>query len=265
MSTRQTDKVWQQVNVNGQEKLLLLAIADISNHEGDNIHPSDDYLVWLTGIPKRTVKYYKARWKDMGVLVVVENEKGGRGNYVHYKLNLELFTKKSAWIGKGAIAAPFRKIQQQTNGARKDAMATPFENDKGCNGQPERVQPAARKGAMADTKGCNSAQRNKEEPLENRKGTKSGTGSEPTDRRLSQSQRDSWDLRRWQDAMRLSDPQPGAHIGDPNAHWRSRAKEAAFEAGLSPERIVELLRQHFPEDSNINLLYQQKPLFGETA
>lgn len=84
-------------------------------------------------------------------------------------------------------------------------------------------------------------------------------------RKMSKSERDSWDLRRWQAEMRKTDPQPGAHIGDPDAHWRSRAKAAAFEAGLSPQRLVELLHQHFPDDTDIDLIYQQKPLFGETA
>jgi hypothetical protein len=82
---------------------------------------------------------------------------------------------------------------------------------------------------------------------------------------LSQPERDSWDLRRWQDTMRKTEPQPGAHIPDPDAHWRARARNAAFEAGLSPERIVQLLKQHFPNDPNVDLLYEQKPLFQESA
>jgi len=61
--------------------------------------------------------------------------------------------------------------------------------------------------------------------------------------------------------MQRSQPQVGQHIDDPDAHWRQRARDAAYGAGLSPERIVQLLKQHFPNDPNVDLLYQQPPLF----
>jgi hypothetical protein len=82
---------------------------------------------------------------------------------------------------------------------------------------------------------------------------------------LAQSERDSWDLRRWQEEMRRTEPQTGTYIPDPDATWRQRTRDAAFAAGLSPGRIYSLLKAHFPNDPNIDLLYEQKQLFGEES
>jgi hypothetical protein len=161
MSTRCTDIVWQELDVSGPEKLLLLAIADISNHEGDNIHPSNDYLVWLTGIPLRTVQLYKARWKESGALLPIENEKGGAGNFVRYLLNLDVFPRKTEWERKGARTAFFRK-------RRKDVATASLAPPKGAVGAP--------KGAVDDEKGCSDEQCNKEEPLEEPKANQNQHG-----------------------------------------------------------------------------------------
>jgi hypothetical protein len=87
--------------------------------------------------------------------------------------------------------------------------------------------------------------------------------SQTTEQRQKQANLDSWDLRRWQEAMRESEPHPGARVGahveDPDGEWRARAKRAAFVAGIMPVRIVALLKQHFPNDKNIDLLYPEHP------
>ena len=75
---------------------------------------------------------------------------------------------------------------------------------------------------------------------------------------MSQAERDSWDLRRWQEIMADTEPQVGKHMADPDAHWRKRAEHAAYHAGLSPERLVALLRQHLPDDPQVALLYGGK-------
>lgn len=72
---------------------------------------------------------------------------------------------------------------------------------------------------------------------------------------LPQSERDSLDLRRWQDEMKKRTQQPGEWVSDPDARWRADARSAAFASGVSPARLMELLRQHFPDDPNLDLLY----------
>jgi hypothetical protein len=92
-----------------------------------------------------------------------------------------------------------------------------------------------------------------------------GGPKRPHSRRFNKAERDTWDLRRWQAAMKESQPQPGEHIDDPDEHWRERSRRAAFVAGLAPSRLVELLKQHFPNDPNIDLLYERSPLFERPA
>lgn len=230
MSTRCTDIVWQELDVKGQEKLLLLAIADISNHEGDNIHPSDEYLVWLTGISLRNVRYMKAYWKEIGALLPVENEKGGRGNYVRYELNLSVFPRKTEWEGKGARAASLRKRQERIKGAR----AASFENDKGCNPEHERVQDQTVKGASGDMKGCKTAQRNKEEPLLNQNLTVRGNQNQMPPSPVIVIARE-----KLAEHIQRNGPYPG----DPDYDRKMFHCILAGRGGLSPTHVKEFLSE----------------------
>jgi len=150
LSTYCTNIVWRKLDVAGTEKVLLLAVADIANDEGENIHPSNEYLEWMTGVPVRTIQYYKAKWKKIGGLVPVENEHGGAGNFVRYKLNLGAFPIKAGW---------------RTAGEKKGAIVTPFVSPEGCKEKDVKGARSDKKGAMDGSEGCNSAYRNKEEPL----------------------------------------------------------------------------------------------------
>ena len=77
----------------------------------------------------------------------------------------------------------------------------------------------------------------------------------PYRRTLSQAERDSWDLRRFQEQMDKTAPQPGRYDPNPDRSWRKRAKDAAYCAGLSPDRCVALLKQHWPKDPNVDLIF----------
>jgi hypothetical protein len=87
--------------------------------------------------------------------------------------------------------------------------------------------------------------------------------AQTAEQRQKQANLDSWDLRRWQEAMRELEPSRegsvGRHVDDADAEWRANAKRAAFVAGIMPARIVGLLKQHFPNDKNIDLLYPEHP------
>lgn len=85
----------------------------------------------------------------------------------------------------------------------------------------------------------------------------------PSKKPLTKAERDSWDLRRWNECMKATERKD--YRRDTDEEWKARARQAAFEASVSPERIVQLLKQHFPNDPNIDTLYDQKPLFTESA
>lgn len=81
--------------------------------------------------------------------------------------------------------------------------------------------------------------------------------------RLSQSERDSWDLRRWREEF---DKLQGASLGSGNGsdrEWLATAKRAAMLAGVTLQRLHELLKPFYPNDPNINRLIEQNPLFPE--
>jgi hypothetical protein len=131
MSVKQISAVWQNVNVTGAELALLLALADISDDNGQNIRPSVQYLAWKTGSCQRSVENYMGKWKAMGVLIPVARwnvyteqrlplqlqaggqHKGGRGIVVVYALDLNKFPRKKSWEEyrgftiKGAELTPF--------------------------------------------------------------------------------------------------------------------------------------------------------------
>jgi hypothetical protein len=91
---------------------------------------------------------------------------------------------------------------------------------------------------------------------------KAGDGKRP---RLSQPERDTWDLRRWRKAMEDSSPQTGSreHFleGEERARfYLQRQRDAAYVAGISLTRLQQLLKQFFPDDDSIDKLVPETPL-----
>ena len=295
MSNTMMARVWNTVDLtqlSDAEGKLLLAYADIANDDGDGIWASDEYTHWKTGVALRTIQASKKKWRESGVLcstgfyhiasgkifvadVSIERGSGGRGWAAIYRLCLDPLARKEPWkklkpvkVAVDATFNPGRPIQNgHSSGEEKVAVDATFTGEKVAKSDTEGRKPEQEKVAKSDTEGRKIDQRNKEELLvETQEGTVSG--KRPG---LSQGERDSWDLRRWQDAMRESEPPVGSQAyylqGDEaEAHWRKRARTAAYQAGIAPTRLVELLKQHFPNDPNIDLLYDE-PLFAgkETA
>jgi hypothetical protein len=144
VSVRLQDQVWRTLDVRGAEKILLLHLADTADDHGGGIFASNEYASWKTGLPERTVKFFRRKWRDMGSLVPVgkmelatqrrvldPNPRIGRGWVVVYRLDLSLFPRKPSWeeIKKGATIAPFEK----------GAMTS----EKGCKNPRKRVQKRA--------------------------------------------------------------------------------------------------------------------------
>ena len=107
-------------------KLLLVALADIANDEGDNVYPSVAFLVWKTSLSERTVRYMMKQLRESGALIPLEREGGGRRRTVVYRLDLEVLpaqellsrakkglspmdVKRENQERKGAGGAPFRR------------------------------------------------------------------------------------------------------------------------------------------------------------
>lgn len=83
--------------------------------------------------------------------------------------------------------------------------------------------------------------------------------------RLSSTERDSWDLRRWREEF---DKLQGASMGSgrgSDREWIEMAKTAAMRAGVTLNRLHELLKPFYPNDPNIDRLIEQNPLFPDEA
>lgn len=217
------------------QKCVLYCLADHHNRSTRRCYPGRDLLVAESLTSKDTVQRAVDYLERHLVIECQYPSNQGRGKCCGYVF---LF-----------LDAPRRlaqKLKQVEKGEHSAPLFCPPE--RGAEGE----HPAAERGA----EGEQTAHRNKEEPRTN-------YNQEPKAARekrapaLSQAERDTLDLKRWQQFMHASEPQVGVYIANPDAHWRKRARDAAFEAGLSPQRLIELLRAHCPSDSDLDLLYPE--------
>jgi hypothetical protein len=215
-------------------KCILMLLAEHHNRHSGMCNPSRDLLLeeacTSESMVKRALKYLESH----GVIQVHRPAQQGRGHYLSYT-----FPDLDA-----PPLPPPKRQPQDKEGQHEPLFSREERGPKGGHPDPKGVQ-----------KGVNGAFliRKNQEPEEpkNQGGARAGA-RQPL---LLQSERDSLDLKRWQTEMRKTEPQPGTFIQDHDAHWRRRAREAAFDGGISPVRLVELLTQHFPADPNIPLLY----------
>lgn len=72
--------VWEQSPVKGNERLLLLAIADCAADDGTNAYPSKQKLAEKTLMDQSTVRRLVRRLENNGFLVVDRSDQRGRAN-----------------------------------------------------------------------------------------------------------------------------------------------------------------------------------------
>ena len=101
MSIKIMSMVFDRYPAGGGEMLLALALADHAHDDGTNIYPSVNHLSIKTRQSERTIQYQLRKMEECGWLVLVADEKGGRGKAREYRINRE-------WL-KGAEIAPIIK------------------------------------------------------------------------------------------------------------------------------------------------------------
>lgn len=129
----------------------------------------------------------------------------------------------------------------------------------------------------------------KEEENPKREWEQEKAGKSPA---LSDAERETWDLRRWREAMAETE---GIHNGGSvgttrfrsdtpyfdeseeafrarrveeertdaeqvSRDWRHRARAAALKAGVTPERIIPILKKFYPDDPDIDRIFEQTKL-----
>lgn len=80
MSGKITGMVWD-LALPQNKMLVLLAMADHADHNGQNVRPSMELVAWKTGYSKRQVQRIVTELTDDGLLVPIQREKGKVVNY----------------------------------------------------------------------------------------------------------------------------------------------------------------------------------------
>jgi Helix-turn-helix domain len=75
MSSKISGKVWE-LDLDPVEKLVLLALADHADHEGNNVRPGNDLLCAKTGLSERTIGKKIEKFIEQGILVPVRLKTG---------------------------------------------------------------------------------------------------------------------------------------------------------------------------------------------
>lgn len=108
MSIRVMSWVLDESTATGNDRLVLIAIADEADDDGRNAFPSVDRIARRARINRHTAMRAIRRLEDIGELEVVRPETTGRGHHNTYRIV----------TGKGSEVAPF---QEGRGTARKGA------------------------------------------------------------------------------------------------------------------------------------------------
>lgn len=116
MSARVSGKVWE-LELDPTEKLVLLALADHADHEGNNVRPGNDLLVAKTGLSERTIGQKIASFIERGILEP-ENTKTGRGKIREFSVDPDRCTRRQYFIDRERNRA--EKKQQKVEAGSTD-------------------------------------------------------------------------------------------------------------------------------------------------
>lgn len=112
MSIRCQTWVYEHSEATGNDRLVLLAIADEADDDGRNAFPGIDRIGHKARVPKRTTMRCLERLEASGDLVVNRPEQRGRGHHNTYVVVM----------GKGDNLAPIPDAEERRAKARKGAQ-----------------------------------------------------------------------------------------------------------------------------------------------
>ena len=193
MSVKISGKVWE-LEIDPTEKLVLLALADYANHEGENVRPGNELLMAMTGLNERTIGLKIKKFLKEGLLEKA-SEKTGRGHLREFSIDASRGIRREYFIRKDAQKAA-RKAERDTTfkQAAKAEPSSTFEQGKGephstitgtrkVESDAQKVESDAQKVESDDTKVESDGlhiRKNRHEPLiEPLKNPGEATGGNP--------------------------------------------------------------------------------------
>lgn len=121
--------------------LVLLAMADIADHDGTRCYPSVAHLAWKCAYSPRQIQRTIQELRAKGILLVVSHDAGGRGNATEYIIRLDHLERKIAWEIVRA------------SGQNKGDTLSPLLDQKGDTPDEKGCHEAHAKGDTLDAKG----------------------------------------------------------------------------------------------------------------
>lgn len=100
MSNKVSGKVWE-LDLDPVEKLVLLALADHADHEGNNVRPGNELLCAKTGLSERTIGKKIEKFVKAGILVPVR-DKPGPGKKREFSIAADRIPRHEYFIAKDA-------------------------------------------------------------------------------------------------------------------------------------------------------------------
>lgn len=154
MSTAVVTWVFQHSQANGNDRLVLLAIADEADDDGSNSYPSVDRISAKARVNKRTCIRAIQRLEELGELVVIRPDQRGRGHHNRYRV----VTGKSDTLSNEAPAEPVEAAKETVRiGAERRAQecTRPIdpltkEDQSQLLGAEDAPKPKARKTRITD-------------------------------------------------------------------------------------------------------------------
>jgi hypothetical protein len=128
MSVKVMSAVWE-LDLPQNQKLVLLAFADHADDDGV-CYPSVGRVAWKTGVSERQVQRIVKKLRAAGLVVLLRNAQGGRGNAAVYQVQPQKGVKLSPFAGMGD-------------------MGDILSESKGCHLEQERVTSGDKKGDIA--------------------------------------------------------------------------------------------------------------------
>lgn len=114
MSAKILGKVWD-LDLPHNKLLILLALADHADHEGNNVFPSLGLVAWKTGYSQQQCRRVMADLEKDGILIAVQRKPGVK---TIYRID----------VGKGILKEPYNSTPSKMSGVSK---SNPFHPDRG--------------------------------------------------------------------------------------------------------------------------------------
>lgn len=159
MSAKFSGKVWE-LDLKPTEKLVLLALSDHADHEGENVRPGNDLLVAKTGLTQQTITAALAKFVEQGILEPV-TDCTGRGHKREFNIVLDDAPRRQYFIEREQ-----RKVQAKRTFMLKERYnaSVPFDSGKVQN-DSGKVQNDSGK---VQNDSCAYKEYNRQEPSKNR-------------------------------------------------------------------------------------------------